>query len=129
MPCARCRTGIDPARAFYSEIGELLCARCNAAADIHATEGRAVGYIQWAAFGNIAIGVFSLLFNPFLLVSIAAILNAIFITTSLLRDDWYRDRMGATFGPAVACAIIGGVLGALPLIFLLVFLALGITLL
>lgn len=128
MPCARCRTGIDPSQAFYSEIGELLCARCNAAADIRATESRAVGYIQWAAFGNLGIGLFSLLFNPFLIVSIFAVVNAIFVTISLLRDDWYRDRMGAMFGAAVACAIIGGVLGALPLLFLLLFLALGVTL-
>jgi len=129
MPCARCRAGVDTATAYYSELGELLCARCNAAADIQATEHRAVGYIQWAAFGNIGIGLFSLLFNPFLIVSIFAVVNAIFVTISLLRDDWYRDRMGAMFGAAVACAIIGGVLGALPLIFLLIFLALGVAIL
>jgi len=128
VPCARCRTAVDPARAFYSDRGEMICARCNAAADIQATEGRAVGYIQWAAFGNLGIGLFSFLFNPFLLVSVVAIVNAVYISISLLRDNWYRDRMGGMFGAAVACAIIGGVIGAIPVLLALLVMAFGIAL-
>jgi hypothetical protein len=128
MPCARCRAAVDPSSAYYSEHGELLCGTCNAKADIVATEGRAVGYIQWAAFGNLGVGLFALLiFNPMLIFSGMAVLNAIFVTTSLTRDSWYQERMGKVYPAALICCITGGVLGGLPALFLLLAVAFKIT--
>jgi hypothetical protein len=128
LPCARCRAAVDTARAYYSEHGELLCGTCNAKADIAATEGRAIGYIQWAAFGNLGVGLFALLiFNPMLIFSGLAVLNAIFVTTSLVRDTWYQERMGARYHAALICCISGGVLGGLPLVFVLLAIAFGMT--
>ncbi|HWN66879.1 MAG TPA: hypothetical protein VNM90_04515 [Haliangium sp.] len=40
VPCSSCATPIDPASAYYSTTGDMICLRCNAAADIQATEGR-----------------------------------------------------------------------------------------
>jgi hypothetical protein len=127
VPCSRCRAPVDAASAYYSEHGELMCARCNAAADIAATETRAVGYIQYLAYANLAVGAFSLIFNPFMVISMMAVINAVVITMSLQRDDWYRQRMGASFHAAGVCCLLGGVLGALPLIFLFLHVAFGMA--
>jgi presenilin-like A22 family membrane protease len=65
------------------------------------------------------VGAFSLIFNPFLIISVLAVVNAVVVTAALLRDDWYRQRMGGRFALAGVCCLLGGVLGALPAVFLL----------
>ena len=42
----------------------MICLRCNAAADIQATEGRAVSTMIAVGYGTLVAGLFSLVFNP-----------------------------------------------------------------
>jgi hypothetical protein len=111
--CVRCATVVEVRRAAYTEAGDLACDRCGAAADLAATEDRAVTHMKGVGYGNLGAGLACWFFNPFAAVSIIAIGNAAFVAGSLRRGDWYRRRMGRAFRPVLASAVTGGVLGAL----------------
>jgi hypothetical protein len=114
VPCASCATPIDPASAYYSATGDMICSRCNAVADIQATEGRAVSAMVAVGYGTLAAALLSLVFNPMLLVSFLAVLQGSLALVSLLRGNWYRKRLGAHYYVVLLCTIVGTLIGAWP---------------
>lgn len=116
IPCACCAVLVHERRADYSAAGDVICFRCADVADIGATEERAVQRMKAAGYGNLGLGALALVFNPLFLFSILAIANASILGGAMARGDWYRRRMGYHFTPVMACAVVGGVFGGVPLL-------------
>lgn len=126
VPCASCATPIDPASAYYSATGDMVCARCNTTADIQATEGRAASTMVAVGYGTLVAGLCSLVFNPMTLVSFLAVLQGSLAIVSLLRGDWYRERLGKQYYVVLVCTALGTIIGAWP--YLLILLAIVLAL-
>lgn len=126
IPCAACATLIDPASAHYSTAGDRICLRCNTRADIQATEGRAVSTMIAVGYGTLVAGLCSQVFNPMTLVSFLAVLQGSLALVSLLRGDWYRERLGKHYYLILLCTIAGTIIGALPYIYIVLAIVLAL---
>ncbi|MCC6213243.1 MAG: hypothetical protein IT376_00100 [Polyangiaceae bacterium] len=101
--CAKCGRGIDPARALYSNEGDLVCDGCFSTADIAARLDRAA---RGLAYSTVAAAVFSWICNPFFIVSGIAIVNSVAALRYLVRAD-VKQALGSSHSTLFVLAILG----------------------
>lgn len=104
----------------------MICVRCNATADVQATEGRAASTMAALGYGTLATALVSLIFNPMTLFSMFAVVQGGYAQRSLLRGDWYRKRLGWQFYLVVLCTVAGTIIGAIPYVFILLAIVLSL---
>lgn len=113
--CARCAEVVERAHADYSATGDVLCPRCASVGSIEASEARAVTTMKSLAWGNLSFAVLAWMFNPFLVFTIAAIVNGVYVNRSV-HGDFYQRRLGPRGRLYGAVAAFAAVVSALPLL-------------
>ena len=99
---------MDGSRAAYSKQGELICKSCESAETIDEGYMRAA---RGSCMGALGTGVVSLFFNPFYILSIAAIVQGIRAIILISRPE-YRTALGNRRGKLLVAAIVGTIAGA-----------------
>ena len=115
VPCGRCQQMMDGSRAAYSKQGELICKSCESAETIDEGYMRAA---RSSCLGALGTGLVSIFFNPFYILSIAAIVQGIRAIALISRPE-YRSALGGRRGGLMAAAVVGTLAGALRLVLLL----------
>ncbi len=111
---------MDPTRAVYSKQGELICRNCESSDTIDEGYERAA---KSSAYGTLGTGVLSLFFNPFFLLSIAAVIQGVRAIALLNRAE-YQTALGAKRNGFMAAAVIGLILGGVvPILRILLIMA------
>jgi hypothetical protein len=119
VPCGRCAQMMDGTRAAYSKQGELICRSCESADTIDEGYMRAA---RSSCLGALGTGVLSIFFDPFYIVSIAAVVQGIRAIVLLNRPE-YRTALGDRRTRLMAAAVVGTLAGTLRLALLVLTLA------
>lgn len=114
--CAACGVHMDPATASYSEQGEVICARCSTQETIDTGEQRAGQAIVGAAVGAFGTAIVSILcFNPFLIVSVLAVVAGIGSLVTMFRHPEYQQKVGGgKWTLAMVLSIFAILIGLIP---------------
>ena len=123
MTCATCSAEVERARVFYDHLGNATCARCFTASQVAAGHHGAAMKLKKIAYGVPAIGLAAYFFNPFLLMSFAAIGNGIYVLASLRKPDtamYLEDTLEKIKVAAIAGTVLGGITAALGLLNMIV---------
>ena len=112
MPaCSRCGRGLDSVEVLYDETAQVVCSPCVTAAQVRAGHAKSATTARSAAYGNLAIGLASFVFNPFFALSIASLGNAVFVFRRI-RDDQQRGELIPDERYRKVVVVIGAMLGA-----------------
>jgi len=107
IPCAACGTPVDPNLASWSESGERICKRCEAVQTIDAGDMRAAQSIIGGGVASFAIGLTSICFNPFLMLSVLAFVAGVGTLVLIVKHPEYRERMGWRYPATIGGAVLG----------------------
>jgi hypothetical protein len=111
MPaCSVCATELDPRQVLYGAQGQVICQPCVTASQVRAGHAKSAATARSAAYGNVAVGLVSFVFNPFLVISIAAVGNALFVFRRIADDQGRGEAIPDALARKVAVTI-GAVLG------------------
>lgn len=102
-PCASCGTPLNPKTALYSSQGELVCDGCFGAQGVSDRVSRAARSV---ALGTLAAAILSWVCNPFFIVSVIAIGNAIAALRLLTRPE-VKATLGSAHGSMMVVSILG----------------------
>lgn len=114
--CSVCKAQLAPAQVLYNPQAAIVCQSCLDSGEVKSLEARAAASASKAAYGNLFLGVFSLFFNPFWLLSIATIGNLMFVFRQLELDR-RRGEVPPDAGVRKGVAIAGAIIGVLSVIF------------
>jgi hypothetical protein len=103
--CSTCATPLLPADVLYSDEGQVVCQACSSAREVQASLQRSADAFRGLAYGNLLLGIGSLLFDPFFILSIAAVGNGIYVLRRLRADARGDDAVPDATGRAVASGI------------------------
>ena len=117
--CSVCKAVLAPGEVLYDPHAAVICQSCLDKAEVKTLQTRAASSGRKAAYGNLFIGVFSLFFNPFWLLTIGAIGNAIYVFKQLELDA-RAGEVPADAGTRKTVAVVGAVLGVLSVLFHLI---------
>lgn len=85
---------MDPSRATYDNMGNLLCPRCEASNTIQLGESRAGGSIFGSAIGISVVAFVGICVNPFAMISVAVLVGSIgWLITALRASEPIRTNM------------------------------------
>jgi hypothetical protein len=110
--CQTCGTMLSPANTLYDDRGDVTCQRClmeRQAAQGHARVAHKVKNI--AKLGPV-LGLASFVFNPFLVISAAAVFNGFFVLRAV-RDTENAKLLADKLKLMKTAAIAGIALGGL----------------
>jgi len=110
--CSKCGTVLAAAAVLYDERGVVLCQRCLMGAQALDAEKNAATKVRSIAYSGPAIGIVAMLFNPFWLLSIGAILNGVYVLRSVRHPETIK-HLAPSIAKMKVAAIAGMVLGAL----------------
>ena len=111
MPaCSVCGTGLDPRQVLYGDQGQVICQPCVTTSQVRAGHAKSAATARSTAYGNIAVGVVSFLFNPFFIISIASVGNAVFVFRRI-ADDQGRGEVIPDAAARKVAVTIGALLG------------------
>ena len=113
--CSVCATELDPRQVLYGEQGQVICQPCVTASQVRAGHAKSTGTARSAAYGNVAVGAVSFLFNPLLVLSIAAVGNAFFVFRRIADDQRRGEKISDATWRKVAVTI-GALLGLASLV-------------
>lgn len=120
--CGRCGSLLAPEDVIYDEQGNVRCQRCLSLSQTETAKGQAASRVVSVAYSGPVLGLVSFVFNPWGLLSVAAIANGIYVLRSL-KDSDTAQKIDAKAEKAKVGAIAGIVLGAITgLLFALSFL-------
>jgi hypothetical protein len=85
--CATCGASLASGDLLYDEQGNVTCQRCLLSSQARDAKQRSAGKIAGIAYGAPVLGIGSFVFNPILLLSIAAIGNGLFVLRAMKRPD------------------------------------------
>ena len=120
IPCAKCQAPVDPNLASWSDAGERICKRCEAVQTIDAGDMRAAQSLIGGGIASFSIGLASICFNPFLILSVMAFASGVGTLLMVARHPEYKERMGWRYPATIAGAVIGILFSmVIPSIFLL----------
>ena len=113
--CALCASAIDPSRASYSSDGRLVCKACDSQQVIQAgteriDESIAGQGIVGAAVAAISVGLASVFFNPFFMMSLIAAGAGVSTLLTMSRNAVYRERIGGGAWLLCGAAAVLGIL-------------------
>jgi hypothetical protein len=114
--CSVCKVELAPVQVLYDASAAIVCQSCLDKAEVKSLEARAASSSRKAAYGNLFIGVFSLFFNPFFLLTIGAIGNAIYVFNQLEKDR-KSGEFPADAGVRKGLAVAGAVFGVISIFF------------
>jgi hypothetical protein len=113
--CSVCHLELSPAQVLYNEQAAIVCQKCHDAYEVKASHARSADTARAAAYGNIALGVTSLVFNPFFFFSFATFANLAFVFRRTAEDQ----RRGLVIRDAdtrKVVATVGAVIGAIAVV-------------
>jgi hypothetical protein len=110
--CGKCGVALSEASHLYDEHGGIVCEPCLLAAQAEVSRSRAAGKVKAVAYSGPVLGVVAFIFNPFWLISIAAIANGVYVFRSL-GDTATSARLNLAVEKMKVAAIAGMVLGGI----------------
>lgn len=113
--CSVCGTGLDPRQELYGEQGQIICQPCVTASQVRAGHAKSAATARSTAYGNLAVGAVSFLFNPFLVLSLASVGNAFFVFRRIADDQRRGEKIPDATWRKVAVTI-GAMLGVASLL-------------
>jgi hypothetical protein len=108
--CASCGTVLPAAAVLYDEQGNVNCQRCLMAAQALDSQKTAALKVKRIAYGGPAIALVALVFNPFWLLTVAAVGNGIYVLRSVSNPETAK-HLGDSFEKIKVAAIAGMILG------------------
>ena len=123
VTCSACGVRVERTEAVFSQAGEPVCRRCDAAQRITASTAHAGKSALYSALGSLGIGLLSVPCNLFFVFSIIAIVGGIVSLKLSLRPE-FRAAFGTVYPWTVAAAVGAIVFGAVQPLFWL-----GVTML
>ena len=110
--CSECGVLLSPTERLYSERGDLICQACTTKKEITASNERAAKNAEALAYGNALVGIGSIFFDPFFLISSGAIGNCIY-TFRRIRSEQKRGELVRHAKRQKIAAVIGAVIALL----------------
>lgn len=110
--CGTCGTMLPAANVLYDEDGNVTCQRCLLAAQTVDAQKRSAAKVVAIAYGGPFLALGAFIFNPFLLVSAAAVGNGVYVLRSLKQSDT-AHLVAQSVEKAKVGAIAGIVLGVI----------------
>jgi hypothetical protein len=110
MSCSKCGTVLAAGAVLYDQSGNAICQRCLMAKDALDSRKDVAKKLRNIAYGGPAAALVSLVFNPFLILTLAAILNGVYVLGSVREPEMAKLLEGSVEKIKVA-AIAGIVLG------------------
>jgi hypothetical protein len=110
--CGKCGGALSAGEALYDEHGTVVCQQCLLDAQAAASQQQVAGKVKAVAYSGPVLGIVAFFFNPWWLLSAAAIGNGIYVFKSL-RDTQTTARLTAVAEKMRVAAIAGMVLGGL----------------
>jgi hypothetical protein len=111
-PCSACGSVLEPADVIYDEQGNVRCQRCLSLSQAETAKGQAASRVVSVAYSGPVIGLVSFVFNPWTLMSVAAIANGVYVLRSL-KEVGTAKKIAGKAEKAKVGAIAGMVLGAI----------------
>ncbi len=116
-PCTVCNRALEPADVLYSKAGFIICANCESQLAVAKLEKRASSNIGNAAISSLLVAIVSWIFNPFYLLTALCIATGASALRALsLENAQFTQHSGSKRGGLQAVAIIGLVVGCLPVL-------------
>jgi hypothetical protein len=112
MSCSKCGTELAAAAVLYDEKGNVTCQRCLMTSQALDSEKNVATKIKGIAYGGPVIGLVALVFNPGWLMTVAAVLNGLYVLRSVQRPENAR-HLGPSIERMKVAAIAGMVLGVI----------------
>jgi hypothetical protein len=112
MSCSKCGTELVAAAVLYDESGNVTCQRCQMAKAALDSRKDVAKKVRNIAYGGPLAALVSLVFNPFFIFTLAAILNGVYVLRSVSEPEMAKLLEGSVEKIKVA-AIAGMVLGGL----------------
>jgi hypothetical protein len=119
--CASCGTALAAAAVLYDERGEVRCQRCLMASQALDSQKKAAAKVKGIAYGGPVIALVALVFNPFFMMTIAAIANGIYVLRSVSHPETAKHLEGSVEKikvAAIAGIVLGGITGVARLLIL-----------
>src|SRR5262245_48254622 len=110
--CSKCGTELAAAAVLYDENGNTTCQRCQMAKAALDSRKDVANKVRNIAYGGPLAALVALVFNPFFLLTLAAILNGAYVLRSVSEPEMAKLLEGS-IGKIKAAAIAGIVLGAI----------------
>jgi hypothetical protein len=112
LNCSTCGTVVAAAGVLYNERGDVICQKCLMDSQTLESQKRLATKVKGIAYAGPALGLIALLFNPFFVVTIAAIGNGLYVLNSV-KDPETAKLLGPVVEKAKVAAIAGMVLGVI----------------
>jgi hypothetical protein len=110
--CGKCGRALSTDEVLYDEKGHAVCQQCMLDEQAAASQQRVASKVKAVAYSGPVLGVVAFFFNPWWLISIAAIGNGIYVFKSLQYAQT-AARLTAVAEKMRVAAIAGIVLGGL----------------
>jgi hypothetical protein len=110
--CSSCQTPLEGSQILYNDVAAVICQKCLNGAEIKASHVRSNTNAARAAYGNLAVGVLSLFFNPLFTMSLITFVNAAYIFRRIATEN----RRGEVIRGGAArqtVAVVGATLGGI----------------
>ena len=103
--CSSCQRAIEGDQVLLSQEGELLCPQCNDQDELLRMDRRAAANIKKSAYSAIGMALLSYIFNPFFIVTVAAISGAVYTISSFRADnERFSKHVAHLRGVLLLCA-------------------------
>jgi hypothetical protein len=109
--CTTCGTVLPAAAVLYDEQGNVRCQRCLMAAQTADSQKKVALKVKGIAYGGPVIALVALVYNPAFLMTIAAILNGVYVLRNV-KDPSTAKHLEGSIEKIKVVAIVGMVLGA-----------------
>jgi uncharacterized membrane protein len=110
--CGKCGAGLTTAQILFDERGTVVCEKCLLGEQAKASQQQAAATVKAIAYSGPFVGLAAFFWNPWWLISVAAIGNGIYVFRSL-RDAEDAVRTSHTAEKMKVAAIAGMVLGGI----------------
>jgi hypothetical protein len=110
--CAKCGTVLPAAAVLYDEHGDVRCQKCLMASQALDSQKKVAIKVKNIAYGGPLAALVALVFNPFFLLTGAAILNGVYVLRSVTDPETAKHLEGSV-EKIKAVAIAGMVLGVI----------------
>jgi hypothetical protein len=120
--CVTCGTVLPAAAVLYDERGDVKCQRCLMASQALDSQKKSAAKVKGIAYGGPVIALVALVFNPFFLMTVAALANGIYVLRSVSHPETAKHLEGSVEKikvAAIAGMVLGGITGVVRLLIIL----------
>jgi hypothetical protein len=114
--CSKCGTVLAAGAVLYDQNGNITCQRCQMAKDALDSRKDVAKKVKGIAYGGPLVALISLVFNPFFILTMAAILNGVYVLRSVSEPEMAKLLEGSIEKikvAAIAGMVLGGITGLL----------------